>query len=245
MKKIILLSIFLLCLFHQLSYACTCFTPPTFCEGVSYPGMDMYIDLVLRGKVIDNLGNTEVEIDETLFGTTNLETMVLIATQCWAYTGPLEEGKDYIFVVREYEDKFYFADCIISYLPIENEVVMGSIASGVESINYSDFPNIESCINSLTTSIENELSAENNLSIFPNPTTDILTIQNSNSQVFAKNIQIELIDMVGKKLQTFKKEDGILVGETWSINLQDFSSGVYFLKLIANNQENVIRIVKQ
>jgi len=251
MKKLkLLITVISFCLFHQFIYACTCVPPPSFCEGISYtyPNGDPYPELIFRGKVTDEISGIDVEINEVLWSDTNLTINTFWFTDCTIVTDPIEEGKEYIFAIRQstFTNNFNLLDCVISYLTIENEVVVGDISPGVESLSYLEFKDeIESCINTIPTSVENDFSVENNWSVFPNPTVDVLTLKNSNTQNFAKDIQIELIDVVGRKLQTFKKEDGILAGETWSINLQSFSSGVYFLKLIANNQENVIRIVKQ
>jgi len=248
MKKLKLFTtVISFCLFQQFAFACTCAPTFSFCEGIGLisPDSSLYAELILRGKITDVITGIDVEVEEVLRGEINQSTIPVWPTDCTIYTDPLEEGYEYIFAVRKFEDKFLLLDCLISYLKIEDEIVTGNISSGIESLDYLEFKNLENCVNELSTPVENDLSIENSLSVFPNPTIDILTIQNSNNQNFDEDVQMELIDMVGKKLQIFKKEDGILVGETWSINLQNFSSGVYFLKLTANNQENIIRIVKE
>jgi hypothetical protein len=83
-----------------------------------------------------------------------------------------------------------------------------------------------------------ELNNNDGISIFPNPTTDIVTIS---SNVFQGNI-MQLTDMLGQVLSSEK----IISKNAISFSLSAYPSGIYLLKLI-NQQEQMIyskKIVK-
>jgi len=50
--------------------------------------------------------------------------------------------------------------------------------------------------------------------------------------------------MNGRMLFNLKKEDGILIGNNWKINVQNLAAGVYIVKLKAIQQENILKVVK-
>ena len=240
MKKLILLVLISFAFFHQVSYACSCGGPFTFCEGIADSDGNLYADLILRGKITAKTNEgTEVQIDNLLYGNSSQSKIMITPSLCDIYFDPLEEGNEYIFAVSDFNNSFTLLSCAISYLKIEDEVIKGMIAPGVESLNYSDFITLENCGNGFEFFL-----IENNLSVFPNPTVDILTIKNENFNQSAENVQAKFIDALGREIFTFKNEDEILSGESWSINIQYFAAGVYYVKLTANHQETVIRIVK-
>jgi hypothetical protein len=87
-------------------------------------------------------------------------------------------------------------------------------------------------INFEPTSTTNTIKKEFDIKVFPNPTTGILNIKG----LFG-NISYMISTITGEVLGIGNTDEG-------TINLTNFSSGMYFLKLINNNQSYSIRVIK-
>ena len=74
----------------------------------------------------------------------------------------------------------------------------------------------------LSTQINTQTPEESTFSIYPNPATDQLTI--NNSQLTIKKIQI--IDLTGKAIQQIESQNSII-----RINISDLEQNIYFLKI--------------
>lgn len=241
MKNFTLLILFAFIFSYQSTYACSCIGPSSFCESISDADGNIFAEVILRGTITKSSSEgEEIQVDQLLYGDLSQSEIVLKFGLCDLYFGNLEEGGEYIFALSTYSGDYSLIPCAISFLEIENGVVKGKIAPGVESINYFDLVTLEGCGANFKL-----FSIERNMSIFPNPTNDILKIKNMSPADSVQNIQVAFFDMLGRELYTFKKEDGIFAGEIWALDLQNFSAGVYFLKLTADNQERSIKIVKQ
>lgn len=91
-------------------------------------------------------------------------------------------------------------------------------------------------VHNITTGI-NDVSKSLNISVFPNPTINKIFISNKD-EMSAKFI---LINLQGKKLL-----EGEIIGNTKSlVNLENFTSGTYFINFIQNNKKQSIKIIKQ
>lgn len=90
---------------------------------------------------------------------------------------------------------------------------------------------------SITTGLSNE-KLRNHFSIQPNPTTDILTINNSSQ---AELTSVELIDMFGKTHKVV--QSGSL--EAITLNVSQLPNGVYTLKLNTNQGLVTKKFIKQ
>lgn len=74
--------------------------------------------------------------------------------------------------------------------------------------------------------------------LYPNPTKDLVTITMADS----KNIEhIEISNILGKKIQTLAS----LSKNTISINLEAYTSGIYFAKITSDGKQAILKIVKQ
>jgi Secretion system C-terminal sorting domain len=83
----------------------------------------------------------------------------------------------------------------------------------------------------------NTVGGENNLvTVFPNPTNDILSVQGLGN----KNASIEITNQMGQLL--FKKRE--LVANDFKIDVKDFSQGVYFLEIQSEKARRVLKFVK-
>lgn len=74
----------------------------------------------------------------------------------------------------------------------------------------------------------------NQFKFYPNPVSDILTFENLNN-----NSIISVYNFIGQELFTQKSSNF-----TTEVNLSDMSNGFYFLKIKSNDEEKVIRILK-
>ena len=74
--------------------------------------------------------------------------------------------------------------------------------------------------------------------LYPNPTKNILNIALKNNTNIIDNIWE--LDVLGKTI-IFKKANNAKA----TINLSEFSKGVYFVKIVVNGTEKVIKILKE
>jgi hypothetical protein len=97
--------------------------------------------------------------------------------------------------------------------------------------------NIDDFVISGTLSSENfEL---NNVFVYPNPSKGIFNISLGNLQP----TEIEVYDLTGKKV--YEKKEVIISNFETKIDLSNVTKGIYFVKIIDNNQSTVKRIIKE
>jgi len=91
--------------------------------------------------------------------------------------------------------------------------------------------------NSATVEVK-EISLASNVEIFPNPTTNIFTI-NLKEQI--ADVNIEVVNTLGEKIivKNVKNTNEV------KMNLDRFAKGVYFLKVYLNGTESVHKIIKR
>jgi hypothetical protein len=87
---------------------------------------------------------------------------------------------------------------------------------------------------STTVGIE-ESVLSNNLTVFPNPTNGVFTIQSDNDQ----NIQVKIMDVLGKQIY----QTHIISKGTNEINASSLSKGVYLLKFEMDEKQGVKRLI--
>ena len=85
----------------------------------------------------------------------------------------------------------------------------------------------------ITTGIDNNIDLSSEINIYPNPTSNQLTID------IEQNIsEIIIIDITGKNIKTITPDLNV-------INVADLSDGIYFIKLITNERTITKKFVKQ
>ena len=91
----------------------------------------------------------------------------------------------------------------------------------------------------------NEWLKKSNISIYPNPFSDNLTIEYSCTK--NEEIGISLIDMQGKEIYLLPKKEYIAGKYEYSLSTKDYSltDGVYFLKILKNEQSLYYKIVRE
>jgi hypothetical protein len=87
-------------------------------------------------------------------------------------------------------------------------------------------------LESSTLAIEN--IALNNISMYPNPTSGKITIENLNAQ------EVSLYNLIGQKIGDFKVNN---IDKNTNIDLSNYKSGVYFLHVKRNNKLVVKKLI--
>ena len=91
---------------------------------------------------------------------------------------------------------------------------------------------------SVITSIPEAKDISLNVSAYPNPTTNYLTVKVENYKT--ANLQYQIFDINGKLLQTVKA-----TGQETKIETNNFIEGNYFVKILDNKKEiKVFKIIK-
>ena len=168
-----------------------------------------------------NVGGWLIKTDENGFVCTH-DTIVTINNNTLTYSG------------FSPNTSFQWLDCNNNF----------SMISGATSANYTSTLNGnfalkisgENCIDTLAC-VQLIISGSNNLKktnceLYPNPTNENITISVNN---FNGNIQTEVFDLIGNKLQT--------TNET-TISLRDYSKGIYILKVAYGNRVQEVKVIK-
>lgn len=150
--------------------------------------------------------------------TTNKFTVVYLHTPLYTYTPATKPFYDYLFQ---------------SLMPL---VATGDIEYKTMGEIYDSFIQCESL-----TSVAKE-NLDNNIKIFPNPSTDILNIDfhNFNDRIFS----VEIIDVLGqvvfKQINSVKNQESIL-----TIDLTQQINGIYFVKVRTAKETITKKMIKQ
>ena len=87
----------------------------------------------------------------------------------------------------------------------------------------------------LTTTGINGYTLDNTVTVYPNPTTGMIQIQNSESRIE----NVEVYDAYGKMLNVVSVNDNVT-----AIDLTSYASGTYFVKIVTENGVVTKRVVK-
>ena len=126
------------------------------------------------------------------------------------------------------------------FLEIEDEVLKGEISDEVKSLDYENLGDLQNCGNGFKF-----FNLEKDLDIFPNPTTAVVNISNKNISNYSAELTLNIYDVLGRKLQTRFKPDGILFEEYWVIDMHDFPVGLFLFELNGLNQRKTFKVIKQ
>lgn len=91
-------------------------------------------------------------------------------------------------------------------------------------------------------SLEEQIFKEQQINLYPNPSTEMHTLQLDGFD--KKNMRIEMYDIQGRKLSTV--HDGVVSdAQTFEVSVSSLNAGLYFYKVFSENGEQSIRFVKQ
>jgi hypothetical protein len=134
---------------------------------------------------------------------------------------------------------YQWVDCNNNFSPISGETnaTFTTQNSGNYAVELSmnDCSVISHCITITTTEVINALDTHYGMQVFPNPTTNELTISLEGIDV----VDIVILDIQGKVLL---KQSGLFDQD--QINLAEYVAGTYFIKIIAQEVSKEIRITK-
>ena len=99
--------------------------------------------------------------------------------------------------------------------------------------NWTNIDSHTSFSNDCNPSTAGVIENLNNFLIYPNPTSEVITISIEN---FNGNIQTEVYDLIGNRLQT--------TNET-TISLRDYSKGIYILKVTYGDRVQEVKVIKE
>lgn len=242
MKKVIPFLLFAIFLFPKNNFGCSCIGVDTFCESITDQDGKLWTDIfIVRAEITRSfLEGMDIRLTQPIYGEINEREISFYWDLCTSSIDGLEDGKEYIFALSNYSDSFHPLACSVWFLEIDNEVVKGKIAPGIESVDYDDLGSLDNCGDGF-----GFFSLNKDISIFPNPTIDEIKIENTSPTNELENLELKIFDALGRMVQDFTKPTGILPEEAWVINMQNFPPGLYVFKLSDTFSEKVYKIVKQ
>ena len=102
---------------------------------------------------------------------------------------------------------------------------------------YLDEVYVYNCL-SPELAVEN-LSANNAVQVFPNPTSGVLTIQN-NKQIKLNNVQV--YSVTGQLIKSFKLDQA---SKSSTIDISTFAKGTYILKVNSDKESTNVKVIKK
>ena len=131
--------------------------------------------------------------------------------------------------------------CIVQYLKLENDSLYSKSWSGLSdnnlitsNLSVIDYATFKEDLEELCSMSPDEMS--NQFSIFPNPTSQNLQIQNN----FSEKVNYQFFDASGRLMQ----EGDFFQQNNYEIEMNDFPQGIYFLKVQSGNYCYSEKIVK-
>ncbi len=126
---------------------------------------------------------------------------------------------------------------------VAGNVFSAGANSGTFMPMYAFTNTVTGCANTTSTSIIVSLctnldskSALVGLSAYPNPNNGVFTIELANGL----NKAIEVMDLTGRKVLNLNSDKN-----SFNVNLSNLANGVYYVKVISNNNSQVLKVVKQ
>lgn len=202
-----------------------------------------YLDYIIRFQNTGTASAIYIRIEDTL--DTKLD---------WTTLTPISASHDYRFEIKDGNQvKFFFDNIQLPSQEFDDEgsngfiaykikplptIVLGDIISGNAAI-YFDF-NDPIITNTATTFVGNPLSISQHSNntlvvVYPNPVTDFVNIQPKDG---VKIEEVIIYNMQGQKLSSAKQNLGL-------INLQQISSGIYFLSVKTTQGNATYNLIKK
>ena len=199
--------------------------------GLPIPSIGYYGQTGHRVNVVDGWGNIA-----TPYGSFNaLRIVSTVAAYDTTYLDTLGFGiKTPRPLTRAY--KWLATGMKIPVLEVDVNVI-----GGIETISNILY------IDSVRTGVPQVGIAENsndaNLNVYPNPATDLLSIQYNLTA--ASKVKISITDLLGQTLAVVEEKNEAAGKQVATINLKDLnlSNGIYFVNLQSNNKREVRKIV--
>ena len=128
--------------------------------------------------------------------------------------------------------QWYANQLIGTTLPLTTPLVDGTTYHATQTINGCESPERLPVTAHLT--LANDTFLFQNLKIQPNPVTDIFIVSNQNNLDL-----VEVYNTIGQTIISKKVNDNQV-----KVDLSNYNSGVYFVKVYSENQNRTIKIIK-
>ena len=139
------------------------------------------------------------------------------------YTHNLDVSYSDVYYYTDSEEDYYVEPSHANMITSRTEYVGDENELYVDCVYEYEYDNILDIV-------ETQVVASN---IYPNPVEDILNVE-------AENIDlVELYDIYGRKLYSEVKSDNV------RIDMNNFCSGVYFVKIYSEGKSSVEKIMKK
>ena len=122
------------------------------------------------------------------------------------------------------------------------DLVSGTFADLFDFTNVTGYGSTGTFTVVTSTGVEQLNGSDGQLSFYPNPAKDKMTIQlNFDEQ---KKVEIHLINAIGEQIYSFTENNaGTAYRKT--INVSKYENGIYFLECIVDGEKTVTKLVKQ
>ena len=141
------------------------------------------------------------------------------------------------------DDYFIFVDIPGLDTNLTYHYVLTASNNQINGLNFTvDSIYINPVVNYVTGISNDQSVLESKITLFPNPANQKFTLEYE--LIKSANVLIELFDVVGHKVKTissnsFEEKDK----HSHSVNIEDLSTGVYFVKLKINDSETTIKLI--
>jgi hypothetical protein len=183
----------------------------------TYTSTGIYVDVLISVNGCDSTVTSDVNINSPIDVTTSLNGLTITANQ---------PGATYQWI-----------DCDNNNANISGETNQNFTASNNGNyaviVTQNSCSDTSACVNISTVGLK-QLSNNNNLNIFPNPTNGIITISGLNEKS-----TIVIYDAIGQEVIKSVNTDA-----TISINLEKEKSGIYMIKISSNNNDVIKKVIK-
>ena len=136
---------------------------------------------------------------------------------------------------------YQWLDCENDYTIIPNETNQTYTPSAITG-EYAAEITLNSCVDTSFCKIVDrnglEHSILNNFSVYPNPATDKITVE------WSAEVSISEVLMLDARGRTIQVIDGF-TDKRLEISLNNLANGVYFINVASENEQQIIKFVKQ
>jgi hypothetical protein len=241
MKKNLSSLILTLSCFLTEAVACDCTCCLTFCESITQlDNQDVRIHLV---RVLEkSSAGIDIDVLQTFIGESleGQETFVINGNgaDCTMTTNQFLVGEKYILLLSPLsDDVWYLSECSMPFLAVENDMVIGSIAEGLNQVALENFPaTIQNCF---STSPSTEPQANISFSVNPTAAYDFVTIKTQG--LAPTNFILHVLDSSGKLIHQAILPTGSISTE---VQISRWRAGIYFFKIEDVGSMSLFKVVK-
>ena len=248
MKKSIYLFIFFCLGVFGHVVACSCIFIDNFCEHLTYGNNGNIQDLwtIHHAKITStSTAGVGIEIIKTFHGN-DLQGKSAFITQgnggdCRIFTDTFSVGEEYIFTANINENDFWMVTyCGVSYLKIENDMVLGQLTPNITQVPLSGFEDLMDC-GDMTVTSTNEPTFDPQIIVAPTLANNEVNIKTTSPNYFELNLSV--YDASGKLVYKQGIKD-FNVNTEINVETNNWSNGIYFFCLNKEGKLETVKIIK-